>query len=243
MLYKDSPVFSLELAESFLRQHFRETSKDKILRNSLKTFCQECSVNDKNMLRIFFRLVKIDVNQALISAVIDSLPEDEKKYVSMKYCPGGTNVTKQEQEIHVTRGQLNIWRKKILADVWRALNYELTMQDIYFPKKVINMMEALATLLSFYNEMDPSRKVTDAYTCQCLEYYYNSYRRLYDELYNCFIYQGDCQKMNLVVSTIIKHPYLKKEALSRLCGLNQGTFSRYQKAFEDRVKPYVIESF
>ena len=243
MLYKDNPEFSLELAENFLRQHFRETSKDKILRNSLKIFCQEFSVKDKNMLRIFFRLVKIDVNQVLISAVIDSLPEDEKKYVSMKYCPSGTNVTKQEQEIHVTRGQLNIWRKKILASIWRALNYELTMDDIYFPKKVINMMEALATLLSFYNEMDPTRQVVDTYTCQCLEHYYNSYRRIFGELYNCILNHGECQKMNLVVSTIIMNPYLKKEALSRLCGLNQGTFSRYQKAFEDRIKPYVIESF
>lgn len=241
MIYKDHPDLNLTLVEGILRNHFKENARTKQMRSSLKIFCQECSGSDKNMLRMCFRLVKKDLNYILIDSVINSLPADAQKYISLKYRENSSNVTLQEQETHVSRGQLNIWRKKILACIWRALNYELTIQDIYLPMKILNMIEVLATLLTVYNDLDPTHEIVDAYSVQCLEHYYNSYRRLYDELQACFLNQSDNQKMNLVVLTTIKYPYMKKEALANMCGINQGTFTRHQKCFEERVRPYVVE--
>ncbi len=201
---------------------------------------QECSVQDENMLRIFFRLVKQDTNNILIDSVINSLPTDTKKYVRLKYKSTVYNVTAQEQQTHVTRGQLNIWRIKILSRIWNAFNYELTIEDIYFPKKIVNMLEVLATLLSVYSTFDPTQRIVDQYYVQCLEYYYNSYRKLLDAVNECIVNQNS--KLNIVVAEAVRHPYYTKEALAANCGLNQGTYSRYLKLFEKKVSKYVVQA-
>ena len=242
MIYKDNPKFSIEFVENALRQHYQEKSSDRQSRSSLRIFCQECSAQDENMLRIFFRLVKQDTNNILIDSVINSLPKDTQKYVRLKYKSSDYNVTAQEQQTHVTRGQLNIWRIKILEKIWHAFNYELTFEDIYFPKKIVNMLEVLATLLSVYNNFDPNHRIVDQYYVQCLEHYYNSYRKLLDALNECIINQDDDAKINMVVAEAVRNPYMTKEALAANCGLNQGTYSRYLKLFEKKVTPYVVKT-
>lgn len=231
-------TYTYAVTERILYRHFHVNKKDTEARDALKIFCQEYSGDNLAMLRAYFRLVKAEVEGALIDSALVVFSDDILRFARIKY---GANhsIVKLEQEFFLTRGQLNIWRHRIIETVWRAINYKLTLSDVYYPSKIVGMVEALATLITIYTTLDPAHQIVSEETIKGLEQYHLTYRTLLNRINECLAAPNKSRE-HLVVTTIINHPHSKKERLARLTGLTQGTFARYVQSFEKSIAPYVF---
>ena len=150
MLYYNKPIMGMYLAETMLNEHYRAHKKRKELAE-LKHFAREASVKDSRLWgKILFRIMKQETNYILVDMVIRSLPQDWQSFVDLKY-RRKERVIKQTEMLHVSSSQLGIWNSAIKLNVLNALQYRLTLNDVFLRTKIINMLEKIDMLISENN--------------------------------------------------------------------------------------------
>ena len=154
MLYYNKPIMGMYLAETMLNEHFKAQKKRTELAE-LKHFVRELSAKDSAMWgKILFRIMKQETNYILVDMVIQSLPQDWQAFVDLKYRRKET-IVKQTELLHVSSSQLGIWNSAIKLNVLNALQYRLTVNDVFLRTKIINMLEVLATIIASLRAQAP----------------------------------------------------------------------------------------
>ena len=237
MLYYNKPIMGMYLAETMLNEHFKAQKKRTELAE-LKHFVRELSAKDSAMWgKILFRIMKQETNYILVDMVIQSLPQDWQAFVDLKYRRKET-IVKQTELLHVSSSQLGIWNSAIKLNVLNALQYRLTVNDVFLRTKIINMLEVLATIIAAKEELDPEFKIIDEFWFHSLVQYYDQYSQLLERIDECILHQDS--RMNIAVATIVESPYDSNIILADKCGLNSGSFGRYVRNFQDEVKSYIF---
>lgn len=235
-----TPKNSLELylASDLLTKHYTETEAERKEQASLRLFCQECSMSNNNMRKIFFRLLRLEANRVLINSVVQEQEPILQSYLDLKY---RQNQTVQYQAMHlcVSISQLNNWKNRILQDVSNIVMFRLTRQDVYAQKKIINLLEVLSAFLLAKERIDPNGEVIDEYWIKAIEYRHSQYNKLLQSLNDCLAHPE--KRMNRAVIARCENPHLSKEALANLCGMSSGSFSRYLHQYEQSVHDYIYD--
>lgn len=236
-MQKLTPKLSRYVAEQKLAEYFSSTTEKAKEMSSMTLFAEELSHQDKYAKHYVFRLMKCNIDHILVSAVLQSLPPDYQKYIRLKY-KGNKKVIGLSVALFTSPSQLNVWHDKIILQIQNTLSYRLTSDDIYDYKKIINMLEALAKILSTVEEIDPEHEVVDDYWLNAIGYYYNNYHSLLEALQNCMLYENH-SNINRAVVLMKDHPFSSKDELAKIFGCTSGTFGRYLMEYSDMVQDYI----
>lgn len=226
------------IAKNLLKEYYNSHSAFVKNKDSIKLFCQEMSMENDFLKRFLFKITRHEVDNILVGAVIQSLPEEFQNFVYWKYKMGVGVEGLPTKCNNVSPSQLNNWHKILLERVYDISRFRLTIKDIFLHKKIINMLEAIALMLDVAKQIDPACEFIDDFWVNSLTHYYNNYRQLLCELENC-IENPDYSRLNYVISMIVVYPFEKKEWLAKQCGCTPGTLGRYMHTFEQQVAQYV----
>ena len=237
MLYYNKPIMGMYVAETMLNEHYGAHKKRKELAE-LKRFAREASVKDSGLWgKILFRIVKQETNYVLVDMVIQSLPQDWQMFVDLKY-RRKERVIKQTEMLHVSSSQLGIWNTAIKLSVLNALQYRLTVNDVFLRTKIINMLEVLATVIAAKEELDPDFEIVDEFWFHSLVQYYDQYSELLEKIDDCISHQDS--RMNIAVAAMVESPFESNIVLADRCGIHSASFGRYMRAFQEEVKSYIF---
>ena len=237
MLYYNKPIMGMYVAETMLNEHYGAHKKRKELAE-LKRFAREASVKDSGLWgKILFRIVKQETNYVLVDMVIQSLPQDWQMFVDLKY-RRKERVIKQTEMLHVSSSQLGIWNTAIKLSVFNALQYRLTVNDVFLRTKIINMLEVLATVIAAKEELDPDFEIVDEFWFHSLVQYYDQYSELLEKIDDCISHQDS--RMNIAVAAMVESPFESNIVLADRCGIHSASFGRYVRAFQEEVKSYIF---
>jgi len=237
MLYYNKPIMGMYVAETMLNEHYGAHKKRKELAE-LKRFAREASVKDSGLWgKILFRIMKQETNYVLVDMVIQSLPQDWQMFVDLKY-RRKERVIKQTEMLHVSSSQLGIWNTAIKLSVLNALQYRLTVNDVFLRTKIINMLEVLATVIAAKEELDPDFEIVDEFWFHSLVQYYDQYSELLEKIDDCISHQDS--RMNIAVAAMVESPFESNIVLADRCGIHSASFGRYVRAFQEEVKSYIF---
>ena len=237
MLYYNKPIMGMYVAETMLNEHYGAHKKRKELAE-LKRFAREASVKETGLWgKILFRIMKQETNYVLVDMVIQSLPQDWQMFVDLKY-RRKERVIKQTEMLHVSSSQLGIWNTAIKLSVFNALQYRLTVNDVFLRTKIINMLEVLATVIAAKEELDPDFEIVDEFWFHSLVQYYDQYSELLEKIDDCISHQDS--RMNIAVAAMVESPFESNIVLADRCGIHSASFGRYVRAFQEEVKSYIF---
>lgn len=231
------PKLEMYVAETMLREYFNESSSHKREMSALKLFCQEVTAETAGIRPFLFRITLYEVHHVLVGSVIKSLEPEKQQYLRLKYSTQ-KKVSGQAMALHVSHGQLNLWKRKIMEKIIDATSFHLTCEDVFFRNKIINMLEALATILAVIAEIDPNYEFVDSFWANACDNHYNNYRRLLDNLDECLQYPHK-NNMNKIISILANHPNATREELAAMCNCTTTTVTRYMNIYIDSVKKYI----
>ena len=237
MLYYNKPIMGMYVAETMLNEHYGAHKKRKELAE-LKRFAREASVKETGLWgKILFRIMKQETNYVLVDMVIQSLPQDWQMFVDLKY-RRKERVIKQTEMLHVSSSQLGIWNTAIKLSVFNALQYRLTVNDVFLRTKIINMLEVLATVIAAKEELDPDFEIVDEFWFHSLVQYYDQYSELLEKIDDCISHQDS--RMNIAVAAMVESPFESNIVLADKCGIHSASFGRYIRNFQEEVKEYIF---
>ncbi len=228
----------LYVTSNFLTAHYAETAGEREQQETLKTFCQEYSMSDINMRKIFFRMLRLETNRILIESVIQEQDPAIQAYLDMKYRQN-RSVNYLAMHLNVSISQLNNWKIRVLESVTNIMDYRLTIDDVYSRKKIINLIEVLSSIIAAKEQMDPKGELIDECWYRAIIYRYNQYNKLLISLNSRLVNKDN--RINRAVIAKCEHPHSSKECLADACGISSGSFCRYLRQYEDSVRDYVYE--
>ena len=100
------------------------------------------------------------------------------------------------------------------------------------------MLEILASVIAFYEMIDPTYRVVDEAAQNALRYRYDKYRRLLTALDDCSRKRQMELRAN-VVATKVENPGISQQDIADRCYLNAGTVSRCLRNFTLDMYPYL----
>ena len=237
MLYYNKPIMGMYVAETMLNEHYGAHKKRKELAE-LKRFAREASDKETGLWgKILFRIMKHETNYVLVDMVIQSLPQDWQMFVDLKY-RRKERIIRQTEMLHVSSSQLGIWNTAIKLSVFNALQYRLTVNDVFLRTKIINMLEVLATVIAAKEELDPDFEIVDEFWFHSLVQYYDQYSELLEKIDDCISHQDS--RMNIAVAAMVESPFESNIVLADRCGIHSASFGRYVRAFQEEVKSYIF---
>ena len=148
------PELQNYLVEEILNETMKDSTKQKKEYAELMQICQNLSFEETNIKKVVLRLMRMETNRTLVRAFISSLTEEERIFLKLKY-KEDRELISISMELHVSVSQLSIWSKRLIEATAQYINYELKPKDIYKRKKIINMLEILATMLKFIATVEP----------------------------------------------------------------------------------------
>ena len=230
--------------EDYLREHYQMTNREKQDLQAMKIFFQETITSPRATYRFMFRMVKVEVIHMLIEATIQSLLPRDQEFLHLRFTRNDLRVNGLEMRLNLSASQLNNRRNVIYQRIIDALDFRLTIDDVFFRNKIINMMEALAQFLEIIDRLDPDYAFCGEFYPNALEHYYNNYSQLLRRLDEC-VDGKDSSTMNFVVATTVAHPFEDVKSLVDYCKpmpITPSTIQRYQHTFEQEVAKYVFPS-
>lgn len=237
-MHQMKPELQNYLVEEILNETMKDSTKQKKEYAELMQICQNLSFEETNIKKVVLRLMRMETNRTLVRAFISSLTEEERLFLKLKY-KEDRELISISMELHVSVSQLSIWSKRLIEATAQYINYELKPKDIYKRKKIINMLEILATTLKFIESVDPEHQVVDKYWLRSIEHRYNLYRKLLNKI-NKVVRNHNVDMRSYVVYLQIKNPYASKADLAERCNIDKGTVSRYLIDFTKSMSQYLI---
>lgn len=235
-MHREKPELQFYLAEETLKRMF--STKVKNLRR-LREMQQDCRdfLSEENARFIYARMIKYEFNLLLAEAAVESLPEEQKKYVTTKYKDHKKTVA-ISLAMGVSVAQLNHWNKEILLKVTQFMQYRLSAGDIFLRDKIISMLELLRKELSFWQNFDPNHKIVTTERIVFLTDKEKRYNNLLCEIDGILQNQAE-STYYLVVATKISNPLEGIRNIAAMCHADKGLVTRYLNRFTDSVRQYV----
>lgn len=237
ILHKDHPELRLSVAIQALNQRYHETPElRRILASDWSSFSDLSYAND-NVKHFAIKLMKTRLLKVQVDAVLSTLPEKERRFIILRY-RDKKSVEACAIRLERSVSQLNKWHHRILTKVAQFILFELKEDDVFQRIKIINMLEILASVIAFYEMIDPTYRVVDEAAQNALRYRYDKYRRLLTALDDCSRKRQMELRAN-VVATKVENPGISQQDIADRCYLNAGTVSRCLRNFTLDMYPYL----
>ena len=235
-MHKEKMEFSLMMADDALRQHFDDRRDGCCTFAQIQKTCRNLLSVD-NVRRVYARLLKMELNQRAVQAAIQSLPEEKQRYLRLKY--------KQEKggialslALHVSVAQLNLWHRSILEHVAQFMLYQLRVEDIFFYKKIVGMVQLLSETLACFSRMEPDGVVITEAWLAAITTRHADYRMLLNSIEE-LLHREHGTLHERIVAAKFAHPYEPSCLIARKCHVDDAVVSRHLRQFTDAMAEYI----
>lgn len=221
------------LAESLLRDYFEDKDKMRKRIEGLKEFCGSMIIAHDTAKKAVMKMMHLETDMIAIGAFISTLSEDQQKFLRLMY-KDRKNLQACSFKVGLSVSQLFNWKRDLLRMTLDYVKYDIREKDIYYPKKIVNMLEIIAKTIKFLEDIDPSHSVLDEDVFLNLHCLYDRYSRMYEAINDCLIHE-DYSLQNKILATKIKNPNEIDVTIAEMCHVDSGTLSRYLKSARDEI--------
>lgn len=235
-MYTVKSSLKLALATEALKLKFLQSQKEQAAFADLKARCME-NLNKPNFLKIFLRIQKMDLNRIIVDTVLQDLSEEKRSFILRKY-KKNEMLVHISMELNVSVSQLNKWDKEILGDICGLMFYSLSESDVFFRRKVINMIHVLDLRIQTIEGLPAFKQVVDPRWYESLLIYREKYTRLLCAINNCMTHRKE-SIYNDVVAERIENPLFDCEHIANRCHVSIAAVSRHLKNFTVYSKQFI----
>ena len=136
------------LAEEILREIYAKGSERANLANLQEMNCNYLPM--ENILRKYAREFQSEVNKKAAMLVLESLSEEKKMMLKMKYGEKKQLVS-ISLALNISVTQLVKWNQNIIMKVVCFMGFRLMEEDVFCKKKVVGMIELLSKNIEFFS--------------------------------------------------------------------------------------------
>ena len=191
------------------------------------------SLATEEVLREYARAFQSEVNKKAALIVLESLSEEKKLMLKLKYGEEKQLVA-ISLALNVSMGQLVNWNRKIITKVSNFMSYRLTEEDVFSKKKIFGMTKLLTKSIEFFTLMSKKFEVRQD-LLEEMERRKKNYERLLDRIER-LEKEGEKNSFNAVVITKMKNPEQALNCIAGFCRLDISATSRYLRRFANSVK-------
>ena len=142
-------VYKSSLKEYLAEEVLREIFCKKTIMGKLQEINFNC-MSPKEVLRAYARAFQSELNKKAALIVLESLSEEKKMLMKMRYGEGKQLVA-ISLVLNISVGQLVKWNQSIIAKVANYMEYRLLTEDIFYKKNIIGMTELLSKSIEFFS--------------------------------------------------------------------------------------------
>lgn len=186
---------------------------------------------------LYARMMMSEVHFILCDAYISSLSEEKQKFIYMKY-RDGANLVNIQMNLYTSIAQLNNWNLQILKSLTDYLLLQLSSNDIYYRKRIINMVNILTKIIEFFSRIDPDYSIATKEYIFKLQDKYNSYRELLEKI-DDVIRTKDANQQNEAVALKYYYPNEPSEELCNKINISKDLFLKHIRTFKQEVIHYI----
>lgn len=236
MTHKIRPELTLYLAEEALKEKFSEIHVNMQEIAKLQKNCRDYMC-EKNLRKIYMRLMKKEIRKMQVDAVFDSLTAEEQEFLMMKYQKKKQMVA-ISLELNISVAQLHIRQHIILEKISDFLLYRLKEEDIFEREKIVSMVKVLAGMLEFAIKYDPEREFIMS---EWIEATVDKLDKYFELLREVESFADNPQKSlhAKIIAEKLKNPQEKIEILAERCNVDKSIVSRNLKNFVADAKKYL----
>lgn len=221
------------LAESFLRDYFADNTKTRNRMKGLKEFSDSMIISQDTAKKTVMKMIRYETTRIAIGAFISSLSTDQQKFLRLMY-KDKKNLQACSFKVGLSVSQLFNWKRELLRLALDFITLEIKEKDIYYPNKIVNMLEIIARDVKFLEDIDPTHTVLDEGWFTNLHYLYDRYSKIYEAINDCLIHE-DYSLQNKILATKIRNPTEIDVTIAGMCHVDSGTLSRYLKSARDEI--------
>ena len=237
MIQTGKTNFILSIAEKILRERF---VKKKITEDAIENhekIHQSFLVHD-NVKKFYARLFKSEMNRIIIDVVLESLSDEKRRFIELKY-----NKKKQmvaiSFDLNVSVSQLMIWQREILEKISEFMQYKLGPKDIFQRTKIIGMINILSKMNDMFLSIDPDCQLTRKDWLKIIRYRKTNYENLLKELDGISAIEKP-SLANRVILTRLEYPNEPLIEIAERCSTDRSFVSRTLNSFiEKNAKKYI----
>lgn len=236
MTHKIRPELTLYLVEEALREKFSEIHINVQEIEEFQKNCRDC-MSERNLRKIYMRLMKKEIRKMQVDAVFDSLTAEEQEFLMMKYQKKKQMVA-ISLELNISVAQLHIRQRSILEKISKFMLYKLTEEDVFNPPKVVTMIILLEKIVEFAERYDSRREFISDGWVEVIAERHDKYCRLLNEIEEIFNNAENSLRKKIIFEKI-ENPDEKIEILSERCNVDKSIVSRNLKNFVAGTKKYL----
>ena len=229
--------FALCLAEDALQRHF--DAQGDICREfrKIREDCRDI-LSLPNTRRIYAKLVKMELNERAVKAVIQLLTEEKQKYLHLRYRRKKTLVA-ISLALHASVSQLNLWHHFILEQITRFMLYTLEQEDVFYPSRVVQMVRFQAETIRFFSKIDPEGTIVTKGWLMALISRHEQYRLLMINIRDAMRKEPKTRH-ECIIATRLAHPEESAKFIASSCHVHKGVVSHHLKEFGEDMNKYLM---
>lgn len=226
----------MALAKELLSSAY--SRKDKITLSDLKEMCRNYSVEENSAVnfKIFWgQVVKNEVASFLMQTLINTLSEEKRAFLEMKY-GRGKNFIFIFMQLNVSNSLLGQWHRQILNDVIQyVIKYRIGTNDIFNRLKLINLVEVFDLLLDFFTRVDPNSEFTSREWLYTIEKRRNAYRKIISTMEKAI-----SEDKSGIILLRVSSPELNNAEIADKCNRSTGMVTIKSLVYSKRVEQYLV---
>lgn len=226
----------MALAKELLSSAY--SREDKITLSDLKEMCKNYSVEENSAVnfKIFWgQVVKNEVASFLMQTLINTLSEEKRAFLEMKY-GRGKNFIFIFMKLNVSNSLLGQWHRQILNDVIQyVIKYRIGANDIFNRLKLINLVEVFDLLLDFFTRVDPNSEFTSREWLCTIEKRRNAYRKIIS-----IMEKAISEDKSGIILLRVSSPELNNGEIADKCNRSTGMVTIKSLVYFKQVEQYLV---
>lgn len=154
----------------------------------------------------YLKLQRIQLNRIIVDAVLHNLPRIQRMYMLMKYRENASS-EKIECELNLSMPyHAIVWERSILRQIGNILLYKPNIEDIYCPKRIMNIINVLDNRINYIRESPKLYKRIGADWIEDLVQYRQIHSNILSRM-NEISLNSDASSYNLILSEKFRNPH------------------------------------
>lgn len=219
-----------------LQNYYSQADRTQL--EDIKSYCLNYMVSGKNLKIIYFKVMRVEVNNKLVALVFRTLPSEYQRYAEYRY-KHNQKLVYISLKLNVAISQLGKWDFCILKKLKNYMRFRIRWNDAYNQVLVLNMIDILTEMINVFKQFDNENEVVNPYYLDDLIYRREQYVQL-SFILNDYIRNKDVNIHNRLIYEQIMHPLVSQTKLAIMCHCDKSVISRNLKKFHEKINKYIL---
>ena len=188
--------------------------KGKIEENKQLHRLMSISPNGRVADMCYMKLHRLQLDRIIVDAVLHTAPQAERLYILYRY-KDKRSIKAIECNLNLTKSKQIRIHKKICRQIGNILLYRMNPEDIFYPKRIINILNVIDSRLMFILHKENLKDRVGQEWLEELEKYREKNARLLSMQTRCLT-SNDGSAFNSILSCKLNNPELSNIAIGKL---------------------------